>query len=97
MILDRFDGVVFVGDDMLRHIYAAFNILLREDLALGGMEHWRMSAEQISCCRCDNQFTKSDCRSFMVESSDQVRKHNAEDRHGSPYACDSKSPPFSGR
>lgn len=90
MILDRFDGVVFIGDDMLHHIYAAFNILLREDLALGGLEHWRMSGEELKVCRCDNQFTRAACKGFMVGSSEGVQKHNTDGGHGSPYACNSK-------
>ncbi|KAJ9661243.1 hypothetical protein H2201_006602 [Coniosporium apollinis] len=90
MTLDRFDGVVFIGDDMLHHIYAAFNILLREDLALGGLEHWRMSGEELRSCRCDNQFIRAGCKSSMVGSSEEVKKHNAGSGHGSLYACDSK-------
>ncbi|KAJ9649361.1 hypothetical protein H2199_000136 [Coniosporium tulheliwenetii] len=88
MTLDRFDGVVFIGDDMLHHIYAAFNILLREDLALGGLEHWRMSGEELRSCRCDNQFIRAGCKSSMVGSSEEVKKHNAGSGHGSLYACD---------
>ncbi|EON67751.1 hypothetical protein W97_07005 [Coniosporium apollinis CBS 100218] len=93
MILDRFDGVVFVGDDMLHHIYAAFNILLREDLALGGLEHWRMSGDELKVCRCDNQFTRAACKGFMVGSSEGVQKHNTDGGRGSPYACN-RTPHF---
>src|SRR5437763_616749 len=40
LILERFDGVVFVGDETLQSIYAGFNILLRQDLGLGAMKQW---------------------------------------------------------
>jgi len=43
MILERFDTVVFIGDTMLRSIYGAFNILLRQNQALGALSQWEMS------------------------------------------------------
>ncbi|PGH29665.1 hypothetical protein GX50_07596 [[Emmonsia] crescens] len=39
-IVNRFHSVVFVGDSAATSIYAGFNILLREDLALGAVRHW---------------------------------------------------------
>lgn len=59
MVLDRFNALVFVGDDMARRIYGAFNVLLREDLELGVI---RMSAkgqpqlEPQHGCRCEMIF-----------------------------------------
>lgn len=43
MILERFDTVVFIGDTMLRNIYGAFNILLRQNQALGAISQWEMN------------------------------------------------------
>ncbi|KAK5171604.1 hypothetical protein LTR04_001142 [Oleoguttula sp. CCFEE 6159] len=87
MILDRFDGVVFIGDDMLRHIYAAFNILLRENVALGGLEQWKMTDIERDSCRCDHQFVKPECSNFLVSSSEEVTKHGSEGAHRSPFYC----------
>ncbi|MCJ1315605.1 hypothetical protein MMC15_000925, partial [Xylographa vitiligo] len=42
MILDRFDAVVFIGDSMLQNVYSAFNMLLRENVALGGLKQWNL-------------------------------------------------------
>lgn len=91
MILDRFDGVVFIGDDLLQHVYAAFNILLRENVALGGLKQWEMSESDRSACRCDNQFVKSDCAKYAVTSSEQVVKNDGGSGHPSPYLCSRKS------
>ena len=47
MILERFDTVVFIGDTMLRNIYGAFNILLRQNQALGALSQWEMSDHEL--------------------------------------------------
>lgn len=91
MILDRFDGVIFIGDDLLQHVYSAFNILLRENVALGGLKQWEMSESDRSACRCDNQFVKSDCAKYAVTSSEQVVKNDGGSGHPSPYLCSRKS------
>ncbi|KAI9799246.1 MAG: hypothetical protein M1833_004124 [Piccolia ochrophora] len=88
MILSRFDALVFVGDTQLRHLYAGFNILLRENLALGGLKQWAMSDGERAACRCENQFVKSDCSKHSVESSEDVKKNDAGSGHRSPYFCD---------
>jgi hypothetical protein len=90
MILDRFDGVVFVGDDLLQHVYSAFNILLRENVALGGLKQWEMSGSERSGCRCDNQFIKPDCTKYVVTSSEQVIENDGNSGHRSPYLCTRK-------
>ncbi|KAH7351067.1 hypothetical protein BKA65DRAFT_395770 [Rhexocercosporidium sp. MPI-PUGE-AT-0058] len=88
MIIGRFNAITFVGDDIAQSIYAAFNILLREDLALGGLQQWIMSDEDKAKCRCHNQFLYSECQRFAIKSSDDVKKNEGRDRKGSPYFCD---------
>ncbi|KAI9681363.1 MAG: hypothetical protein M1817_002646 [Caeruleum heppii] len=88
MILDRFDGVIFIGDTLLRHVYTAFNILQRENAALGGLKQWDMSDADLHTCRCENQFIKPDCSKFAVMDSEEVKKGDASSSHRSPYFCD---------
>jgi hypothetical protein len=71
-ILERFDKVVFVGDDTLQSIYAGFNILLRQDVALGAMKQWEMADEELKTCKCDAQFAKESCAKYLVSASEQV-------------------------
>ena len=87
MILDRLDGVVFIGDDMVGQIYAAFNILLRQDLALGALQQWKMTKEQREACRCDSQYTRLDCSQFFITSNDEVGQSDADPTIRTPYAC----------
>ncbi|KAI9871920.1 MAG: hypothetical protein M1830_002291 [Pleopsidium flavum] len=87
MILDRFDAIVFIGDDMLQHVYTAFNILLRENIALGGLKQWEMSESERNTCRCDNQFIKSECSKHTITSSEQVDKNDGGSGHRNPYFC----------
>jgi hypothetical protein len=72
MILERFDGIVFVGDETLQSIYAGFNILLRQDLGLGAMKQWEMADEELKTCKCENQFVKESCAKYLVNASEQV-------------------------
>ncbi|KAI9884502.1 MAG: hypothetical protein M1823_003717 [Watsoniomyces obsoletus] len=88
MILERFDGLIFIGDDMVRNIYVALNILLRENVALGGLRQWDMDEAERSTCRCENQFIKPECLRFAVSNNDEVRKNDAKGGHPSPYHCD---------
>ena len=87
MILERFDAIVFIGDDMMKHIYAAFNILLRENIGLGGLKQWDMSESERETCKCDNQFTKPECAKYIVVDSEDVRKNDLGSGHPSPYYC----------
>ena len=86
MILDRFDGVVFVGDDMVAAVYAAFNMLLREDLALGGLRSWEMVQELRRKCRCDEQVINGECAGKLIEGSEELKG----DEVGTPYICNRK-------
>jgi hypothetical protein len=88
MILEHFDKVVFVGDDTLQSIYAGFNILLRQDVALGAMKQWEMADEELKSCKCDGQFAKESCAQYLVSASEQVstRAHNAK-QTSAGYIC----------
>ena len=87
MILERFDAVVFIGDDMVRHIYAAFNMLLRQNLATGGLKQWDMKESERDMCRCDSQLIKPECAKYIVTESEDVRKNDFGSGHPSPYYC----------
>ena len=86
MILERFDAVVFIGDDTLKHIYAAFNMLLRENIVTGGLEQLDLAA-----CRCDNQFIKPECSSHLVTDSRAMSVNKENIGLASPLYCDRKS------
>lgn len=88
MILSRFNAITFVGDDVAESIYAAFNILLREDLALGGLQQWTMSDEYKAKCRCHNQFLDIECQRFAIKSNENMHKNEAGDGKEIPYYCD---------
>lgn len=72
MILERFDGLLFVGDETLKDVYAGFNILLREDLSLGAMKQWEMNDDNMKTCKCEQQFINEGCAKFRVDASEQV-------------------------
>ena len=88
MILERFDVVVFIGDDMLKTVYSAFNMLLRENTAMGGLRQWEMTETEREQCRCDNQVVKPECFGHLVMDSEEVRGHDEGSGHSSPYFCD---------
>ncbi|KAI4116175.1 MAG: hypothetical protein LQ345_003356 [Seirophora villosa] len=88
MILDRFDSIVFLGDETLRHIYSAFNMLLRENIALGALRQWDMKESERETCRCANQLTRPECLAYSVSDSQSLRLNDAGSRHNSPYYCD---------
>ena len=91
MILERFDAVVFIGDDSLKPIYAAFNMLLREDMATGSLKQWELNDGQRDACKCDSQLTKPECSSHMITDSETVREKEDGIGHGSPFHCDRNS------
>ena len=88
MIIERFDAIIFVGDDTLKHIYASFNILLRENLAIGGLKQWEMTETDRVLCHCENQFTKPECSAHMLMDSQAVADNDASSGHRGPYYCD---------
>lgn len=93
MILDRFATVIFIGDSMLQHVYAAFNMLLRENIGMGGLKQWEMKESERSICRCDNQLMKQECSKYAVLHSQEVIDNDGRSGHRSPYHCD-RSRPF---
>lgn len=90
MVLERFDAIVFIGDGLLQHIYAAFNMLLRENIAMGGLKQWEMKESERVKCRCDHQITKADCAKYTVMSNLAVRGNDGGGGNRSPYYCDRK-------
>ncbi|KAJ9245425.1 hypothetical protein DTO027B5_3181 [Paecilomyces variotii] len=86
-VLNRFDGIVFVGDGPLFSIYAAFNILLRENLVFGSLKQWDMDSRQLEECKCDKQFSNSQCLAFRIGSSEEVYSYDGKASSRSPYVC----------
>ena len=95
MILERFDGIVFIGDDMLKHIYAAFNMLLRENVALGGLRQWELAEEEKESCRCDAQVTRAKCGESLLVNSEDVTGYTGEKGQNTiSYRCRRMYGPF---
>ena len=91
MILERFDAVVFIGDDSLKQIYAAFNMLLTENMAMGSLRQWELNEGQREACKCDNQFNKPECASHMITESETGREKEDGVGHRSLFYCDRRS------
>lgn len=47
-IFSRFEKVIFVGDNMMRHVVGALNMLLRKDLGYGAVTNWNFSPKEKS-------------------------------------------------
>jgi len=90
MILERFNAVVLVGDETAQSIYAAFNILLREDLSLGSLQPSIMSDQDRTNCKCDNQFTNKNCFVHLIKTLEEAKKNTATDQKRSSIFCHSK-------
>ncbi len=90
MILERFDAVVFIGDDTLKTIYAAFNMLLRENIAMGGLKQWELTEKDRTTCRCDNQLMRPECSIHAITESQVVAENDESSGHKSPYYCGRK-------
>lgn len=82
MILDRFDAVVFIGDEMLHNVYAAFNMLLRQNIATGGLKKWKLEANDVEPCKCGGQLTKGECLRELLNSNQEVVGE-----HATSYLC----------
>ena len=91
MILERFDAIIFIGDDSLKPIYTAFNILLRENMVMGGLKQWELNESQRVACTCDNQLTHPECWSHMIVGSQAVREKEDGEGHRSSFYCDRRS------
>ena len=90
IILDRFGAIIFVGDGVLQNIYAAFNMLLRENIAMGGLKQWVMTEPDRAACKCDSQIIRWECSKFIVQDSQDVRGNDDGSGHRSPDYCDRK-------
>ncbi|KAK2782104.1 hypothetical protein FQN53_000198 [Emmonsiellopsis sp. PD_33] len=72
-ILARFHAIIFLGDSAAANIYAGFNMLLREDLALGSLKQWEMDwVVDPQECMCARQFGRGECRGLRVQGSWEV-------------------------
>lgn len=87
MILERFDSLVFIGDDTLQTIYSGLNMLLRKDLALGSLTPSSLKREDLTTCRCENQFIKDTCSQHSLTSSEQVPPNDNTNQNHNPYIC----------
>ena len=92
MILDRFDAIIFIGDGLLQNIYAGFNMLLRENIATGGLKQWKLNQNDRTTCRCDNHIIRPECSAYNVKNSQDVQDSHAEGGHQSPFYCARKAP-----
>jgi hypothetical protein len=97
-ILERFDGLVVVGDAIALEIYAGLNTLLREDFIFGASSPWHMDAWHYTTCECEGQFRNPECFGFLLDSSWDVNEYAGDatdvskmNMNWSPYKCDSKS------
>lgn len=86
MILERLNSVTFVGDDVAQAVYTGLNILLNQDLALGGLQRELLEPNQKHTCKCNGQFLNAECREKMITSSnDRGRKSEVDFTIASHY------------
>ncbi|KAL3474386.1 hypothetical protein BJX99DRAFT_271697 [Aspergillus californicus] len=90
-ILERFDGIAFIGDEPLADAYAGFNILLRKDLEQGSLKDWELSATLNAECQCNSQFTNPTCLSTRITSSGDLSPQDGK-KTQTPYVCSSHTP-----
>ena len=90
MILERFDAIVFIGDTPLKHIYAAFNMLLRENMVIGGLKQWELNEKDRAACRCDNQLIETECSMHVSTDSQLVSTHGHSNGDGRSFYCGSE-------
>lgn len=91
-ILQKFDGIAFIGDESLADAYAGFNILLRENLATGALKDWEMNDMYSEQCRCDSQFTNPSCWLKRISSSEDMFLPGDKSGPRSTYACSTHVP-----
>ncbi|RDW82120.1 hypothetical protein BP6252_03232 [Coleophoma cylindrospora] len=88
MILERFNTLTFLGDTIAGDVYTALNILLREDLAFGGLQQWSMGGLDKDDCACEKQFLNEDCAAYRVRSSSEVTSIREGEGNANPYLCE---------
>ena len=90
MILERFDAIVFIGDDTLRHVYAAFNMLLTENIATGGLDQRNLGSNDRAVCRCDHQLLKKECSNHILTESQTISEKDEDGGSRNPSHCTRK-------
>ncbi|KAK9475746.1 hypothetical protein V1514DRAFT_339171 [Lipomyces japonicus] len=96
LILDRFDAIVFIGEQrMTSHVYAAFNSILRKNLAWGGLKNWELSEQLRQRCRCESQYINPQCAGgaagtgdhYIADSTEILDAKEDGTKTGAPYVC----------
>ena len=77
---------------MLKTIYAAFNMLLREDIGMGSLKQGEMKESEREGCRCDNQIIKSECSVHMILESEAIGVRDTDNSHQTPNYCNRTFP-----
>lgn len=88
MILERFNTVIFIGDDVARTIYAAVNVLLGEDLIWGSLQQWNMNDQDLLECKCDNQLRSPECIAYAITAMDEVKRARADKENPIARFCE---------
>ena len=91
-ILSRFEGVIFFGDSMVRHLEGAFTMLLRENYYDGGQGHWKDWRQNEGYhCTCEEQTFSMACIfgetnvQDVYENADPLIRCSAETRPNIHY------------
>ena len=72
-VLGRFSHVFILGDSMMRHLTNALYILLRGDMAYGGITDWDVQEvpgtdiKSRENCACEMQFAIHDCSNLVIK------------------------------
>lgn len=73
-ILGRFERVIVMGDSMMRHMFAALNVMTRKDLGYGAVSSWGFSDEDFEACFCIKQVDVKNCSMQTVGSTADVKE-----------------------
>ena len=91
MILDRFASLVFIGDDLVRTVYAGLNMLLREDLGYGALKSWEITeGPHMAECVCKGQLLDDPCGRYAIKNSSEAKEPDESGGHGGGYYCERK-------
>lgn len=92
-IISRFSHIFIIGDSLQRMMVTALNILLRQDIGLGGIGEWGFepaavatneSVNALSDCMCEHQFNRHECSQTPVRTYSDALRYS--DPHNAP-AC----------
>lgn len=75
-ILSSFERVALLGDSMIRHLFAAMNVMLRQDLGYGAVSSWSFNDEEKELCFCNNQVNVKSCSWQTVGDLDAIREND---------------------